>query len=145
MTWLEHLFPRLRGTGYRVVAPPDPAYNCIAWAVGVADAWWWPSGDPEQAHWPTSAPRDETLKAMQTMFEGLGYRVCDSEDFEPGFEKDAIFATAGHVPTHVARQLPDDRWTSKLGQLECIEHALRDVEGPEYGTVALVMKRPQPS
>jgi hypothetical protein len=37
---------------------------------------------------------------------------------------------------------PNGRWTSKMGILEDIEHALHDLEGIEYGVVALVMKRP---
>jgi len=42
----------------------------------------------------------------------------------------------------VARQLADARWTSKLGGLEDIEHALHDLVGAEYGTVALILRRP---
>lgn len=142
MNRLERLFPKLRGTGYRVIAPSDAIYNCIAWAVGVTDAWWWPSVDPSQAYWPADVPRKETLNAIQATFEGLGYHVCDVDDFEPGFEKVAIFAATAGVPTHVARQSGEPRWTSKLGQLECIEHALHDLEGTEYGTVAILLKRP---
>jgi len=42
---------------------------------------------------------------------------------------------------HAARQLPEGRWTSKLGELEDIEHALHDLTGTVYGSVVLVMKR----
>jgi hypothetical protein len=48
-------------------------------------------------------------------------------------------------PTHAARQLDNGRWTSKLGELEDIEHSLRDLEGAAYGTVVQVMKRPRPA
>jgi len=61
---------------------------------------------------------------------------------EVGFEKVALFADAQGLPLHAARQLSDGRWTSKLGEQEDIEHALRDLEGVAYGNVALVMKRP---
>ena len=61
---------------------------------------------------------------------------------EPGFEKIALFATDQAVPLHAARQLASGRWTSKLGEREDIEHALRDLEGEIYGTVVLIMKRP---
>jgi hypothetical protein len=43
---------------------------------------------------------------------------------------------------HAARQLPSGRWTSKIGVLEDIEHSLRDLEGDEYGTATVLMKRP---
>lgn len=34
----ERLFPDLARTGYRLTSPPDPVYNCIAWAAGFTDA-----------------------------------------------------------------------------------------------------------
>jgi hypothetical protein len=54
----------------------------------------------------------------------------------------ALFADAQGVLLHAARQLPGGRWTSKLGALEDIEHALQDLVGTEYGSVVQVMKRP---
>jgi hypothetical protein len=68
--------------------------------------------------------------------------VCEGDELEAGFEKIALFANNQGIPLHAARQLPSGRWTSKLGELEDIEHTLRDLEGEEYGSVALVMKRP---
>jgi hypothetical protein len=49
------------------------------------------------------------------------------------------------VPKHAARQLPNGRWTSKLGVSEDIEHALHDLTGLIYGSVALVFKRLTPA
>ena len=86
-------------------------------------------------------PRQETLEAFQQLFEGLGYAVCDHAEVELGYEKVALFADAQGVPLHAARQLPGGRWTSKLGTLEDIEHALQDLVGTEYGSVVRVMKR----
>ena len=143
VTRLEDLFPKLRGARYRISAPPDPTYNCLAWAAGVSDAWWWPAGDPGQVYWPINAANKETLEALKAAFVTLGYAECDHELVEPGYEKVAFFANKAGVPTHAARQLLTGDWTSKIGQLECIDHALRDLEGDEYGTVALVMKRPR--
>lgn len=60
---------------------------------------------------------------------------------EPGFEKVAVFAISEDIPAHVARQLPNGRWTSKLGQLEDIEHELHALEGAEYGRVVQVLRR----
>lgn len=138
---LKNLFPMLRGTAYQITGPADPIYNCIAWAAGATDIWWWPIGDPQRVYWPAGVPREETLDAIQSAFVALGYVNCDHAEPEPGYEKVAIFANAVRFPTHAARQLPGGRWTSKLGQLECIEHALLDLEGAEYGSVVLVMKR----
>lgn len=77
--WLENLFPRLRGGVYKIIGPRDPVYNCLAWAAGATDAWWWPSGDPAQAYWPGGAPREETLDALKAAFSILGFAVCDYE------------------------------------------------------------------
>jgi hypothetical protein len=112
---LEDLFPRLRGSQYQITAPRDPTYNCLAWAAGVTDAWWWPSGDPMQVYWPSDAPRAETLDALKAAFSALGYVACDHDAVESGYEKVAFFANAAGTPTHASRQLPGGRWTSKLG------------------------------
>jgi hypothetical protein len=142
---LEQIFPGLRGSAYRVTSPQGDTYNCIAWAAGDTTAWWWldEPGDPDSSHWPPGVPRLVTLEAFRQAFAVLGYTVCDDDRPEAGCEKDALFALAG-VPTHAARQLPGGRWTSKLGLMEDIEHALHDLTGMVYGSVAMVLKRPLP-
>jgi hypothetical protein len=139
---IEEIFPGLRNSPYQVTSPFDPVYNCIAWAAGVTDAWWWPVGDPKGVFWPEDVAHEETLKAFRQLFSSVGYAACESEQQEPGFEKIALFADAKGVPQHAARQLSGGRWTSKLGLLEDIEHDLRAIEGPEYGLVVEIMKRP---
>ena len=89
-------------------------------------------------------PRQETLEAFQQLFESLRYNVCDHAEVELGYEKVALFADAQGAPLHAARQLPGGRWTSKLGAMEDIEHALQDLVGTEYGSVVRVMKRAVP-
>jgi hypothetical protein len=64
---------------------------------------------------------------------------------EPGLVKVAIYGS-GLMYTHAARQLPDGKWTSKLGKGEDIEHdSPDDVAGGVYGELAGVMKRLVPS
>jgi len=89
-------------------------------------------------------PRIETLDVFVQAFATLGYAACSDDALEAGFEKLALFADDLHVPKHAARQLPTGRWTSKLGTLEDIEHALHDLAGVEHGSVVVVMKRPVP-
>jgi hypothetical protein len=72
----------------------------------------------------------------------LGYAESATPVPGPGLEKVALYADANGCPTHVARQLPNGRWTSKLGELEDIEHDLPALEGDLYGSVTLVLKRP---
>ncbi len=140
---LEQAFPGLRGTAYQVTSPQDDRYNCIAWAAGHTTDWWWPdeAGLPDSSYWPPGVPRTQTVEAFCAAFASLGYVVCDDEQYETAYEKIALFTLSG-VPKHAARQLPNGRWTSKLGPMEDIEHALHDLTGMVYGSVVLIMKRP---
>ncbi len=138
---LEVLFPKLSSTPYRITSPAAADYNCIAWAADEDDRWWWP--DPMGvAYWPEDAPREETLDALIQAFHALGYEPCESDQVEHGFLKVAIYVDHNGIPTHAARQLEDGRWTSKLGQLEDIEHSLDALTGSHYGTVGQVLRRP---
>jgi hypothetical protein len=74
-------------------------------------------------------------------FESLGYQLCEHGHLEAGFAKVAIYALDGK-PAHAARQLPDGRWTSKLGRDIDIAHSLSGLVGPAYGEVAIYVKRP---
>jgi hypothetical protein len=134
-------FPSLTPENHSFESPADKRYNCIAWAAGETARYWWPDS-MDQAYWPPGVPREETIEAFVQAYATLGYVPCDSADLEPGFEKTAIYAS-GATPTHAARQLPSGVWTSKLGPQEDIEHTTPEaVEGPEYGKVAVVLRRP---
>ena len=75
-------------------------------------------------------------------FQVFGFEECKNPALEPGWEKIALFASAASEPTHAARQLPDGRWTSKLGTLEDIMHPeLEHVSGSAYGSPAVILRR----
>jgi len=140
---LEEAFPDLAGGSYRITSPPSKDYNCIAWAAGGTEDWWWPvPPHVKEVYWPADIPRLETLAAFSQAFAALGYIECAADNLESGFEKIALFANEQGLPLHAARQLPSGRWSSKLGEREDIEHGLRDLEGTTYGSVLLIMKRP---
>ncbi len=139
---LLEVFPNLVRGGYTFTSPSNQDYNCIAWAAGDTANWWWPlPPDVKEVFWPVGVTRAETLSAFREVFASLGYGECADAGLEPDFEKVALFADHD-VPRHAARQLCSGRWTSKLGELEDIEHALHDLEGSVYGSVVLLMKRP---
>jgi hypothetical protein len=140
--FIERDFPSLATNGYKLTSPDTIDYNCVAWAVEDEESWWWP--DAENIHyWPPNIPREETLEAFQQAFQTLGYEIYQNNAFEKGFQKVAIYADSNKVPKHVARQLANGKWTSKLGQDEDIEHDnLQGLGGqPGYGEVACIMKR----
>ena len=139
MNPLEHAFPSLAGSGYTVTSAASENYNCIAWAAGENDRWWWPDSMSD-SYWPTGIPREETLASFVAAYGTLGYELTSSAELEGGVGKVAIYARSG-LPTHAARQLSNGRWTSKLGRGEDIEHALPDLVGGTYGDVAVIMAR----
>ncbi len=130
--------PRLTADNYRVTSPATWEYNCIAWAAGDTDAWWWPVPG---RYWPASVPREESLAAFLAAFATLGYAPCPTADLEPGLEKIALYAV-GNTPTHAARQLASGLWTSKLGPSLDIEHLTLDaLAGGVYGDPVVVLAR----
>jgi hypothetical protein len=146
---LENLFAGIRSASYQISSEQDNSYNCISWAAGDITRWWWPA-QPPFSYWPGGAPREETLQSFIQAFEKLGYTPCEDGKFEDGIEKVAIFVDLLETPTHMARQLPNGHWTSKLGTLEDIRHeTLEQLEGanPAYGKAAQFLKRriPAPS
>ncbi len=137
----EAFFPNLNRGEYRVTSDASLTYNCLAWALGDTANWWSPS--PEH-YWPAGIPRQHTLESFRALFEAVGYAECSTSDPVSDTEKIAIFVDREGFPTHVARQLENGRWTSKLGGWQDIEHQdLRALTGSAslYGEVALIMQR----
>lgn len=139
VTPLEAAFPGLVASGHAVTSRPTDVYNCIAWAAGEDDRWWWPDVMGE-GYWPENAPREETVSAFQIAFETFGYFPTADEALNTDFEKLAVMAV-GDRATHMCRQLETGRWTSKLGCAEDIEHDLRALAGPVYGSVTMILQR----
>ncbi|EKD24113.1 MAG: hypothetical protein ACD_81C00106G0005 [uncultured bacterium] len=138
---LEVIFPKLAFTDYKVTSPRDQNYNCIAWAAGINQQWWEPDF-MGQYFWPAEVPRIYTLDAYVQAYSVLGYKICDSFDYEQGFEKIVIYVNMSNEPTHAARQLQSGKWTSKLGREYDISHDFESLNGDIYGMPAVCMKRP---
>jgi hypothetical protein len=141
---IQRLFPNLRDD-FEITSPADTRYNCVAWAAADARRWWWP-GESPFTFWPAGVPREESVAAFIAAFATLGYSGTTSGEHDEQYEKVAIFATHDGTPTHMARQLPDGRWTSKLGRLEDIAHVNVDgVSDSDYGSTVAFLQRPRAS
>lgn len=138
LTQIAARFPNVAESYLRITSPEDSGYNCVSWAAGETQRCWHPSAFGG-LYWPGGAA-DDTVQEWVQAFERLGYRPCESDDVEPGFEKVAIFADHD-FPLHVARQLPTAHWTSKLGPREDVEHELHALAGREYGRVVTILRR----
>ncbi len=134
-------FPNLDFGSTKKTSPATLKYNCVAWAAEEEDRWWWPD-TMSQAYWPNGIPRARSLESFMTAFSTLGYAICADGNPEEGFQKIAIYADSLGRPTHVARQLGEAGWTSKLGKGIDIGHELDGLKGTKYGAVVQFMKRP---
>ena len=140
VTWVRQTFASLRVEPFSVTSDHTCTYNCIAWAADDTENWWWPS---VEYYWPEGVPREETIEAFKLAFQTRGYEPCDDGDAESGYEKVAIYGSAGR-PKHMARQLSNGAWTSKLGSAWDIEHtSLEGVESDEYGQPVRYLRRPR--
>src|SRR5258708_2643857 len=99
---LEEDFPGLASTPYEIKSPRDPAYNCVAFAVGDTANFWYDI-DVRGYYWPPGAPSADTLEGWVKVFADHGYRESGDDSLEREFEKVAIYAT-DEAPEHVARQ-----------------------------------------
>lgn len=116
-------------------------YNCIAWAAGDTEKWWWPLG----FYWPSGIPKETTLEAFIALFKSLGYEDCYTPELETGYTKVALFCKQDS-PTHAARQLEDGFWTSKLGEEIDVRHEFNELATvPQlanlYGDITFLMKK----
>lgn len=133
-------FPRLVPGNHRLTSPETPRYNCIAWAAEDASKWWWPTDI--YSYWPVGVPQEESPEAFTEAFARLGYAPAVDGAFDPGKTKVAIYVGADGKVTHMARQLPSGKWTSKLGKSFDIEHELTVLDGPAYGGICRFLSKP---
>lgn len=140
---LFQIFPNLTKDNYRNTSDPDINYNCLAWACGDTHNWWQPSGEKFHfwIHTEFSYSIESHIKALKI----VGYKeLSDSSDFEPDFEKVALYVGNDGLPKHFARQKENGLWTSKLGEKQDIEHdTLEALECDDYGKVKIILKKPR--
>ena len=124
-----------------ITSPEDWRYNCVAWAAGITNDWLEPS---PAGNWPI-AKSGFDVAAYAEMFASFGYADCRDGSIEPGMEKIVIYGDNNGQFRHVARQLADGRWTSKLGELSDIRHKTPSLlSSSGYGKPLRYMWRPIP-
>ncbi|MBK5205791.1 MAG: hypothetical protein JJD98_10390 [Polaromonas sp.] len=140
MPTLQVHFPDLNDENHRPTSPVTSDYNCIAWAAEEDDCWWWPL--PVGAgYWPPGVVRAETVDAFVSAFATIGFLPCETSAREANVQKVAIY-TVNNVPTHMARQLSNSTWTSKLEPNIDINHfTLEALHGPAYGEATHFLSR----
>jgi hypothetical protein len=130
-------FPLLRKEWHEITSPSTNVYNCLAWAAGDNTKRWDP-GYPW--YWPINL-REVTIDSFVKVYESIGFVCCDDQCFEDGFEKIVIFLKLDGTPTHVARMIKQDVFTSKLGNSYDISHSKDALNGSKYGYPVIYMRR----
>jgi hypothetical protein len=156
---LEEDFPNLAVAGYEITSCAADYPNCVGYALGDMEHFWDPDGAALRLppyRWILELPLDWKLETVTAIFSHDPYRYepCGLDaNLEAGYEKVAIYVDdRDNEVSHVARQLMNGKWTSKLGPDEDIDHdTLEALEADTlnfpnafpnaYGKIALVMKR----
>ena len=152
----DRKFPAAAGDGYDERSERNPDYNCVAWAADQNAVCWWPFPDADDigVYWPPGVERAETVPAVIAALATVGYADCGMDDtLVDGTEKVALYATLSEgeaVPQHVAWQMEDGAWSSKIGvRGRDIIHSTPGAlaSGPAgatpYGTVVKYLSRPR--
>jgi hypothetical protein len=132
---IERHFPNLKiGENSSHKSKKGDDYNCAAWAIELKEGWI----EFKDEH----GNLDLRLETYISYYENLGFSQTDTIQLEEGVIKIAIYTDAKKEFTHVARQLSNGIWTSKIGDWEDIEHTtLEAVGGKSYGNPAVIMRK----
>lgn len=135
----ESEFPNLED--WQESSPITRTYNCFAWAAEDSSRRW----EPDQQninYWPDGVPRRLSLTSVVKAYQSIGYEHSTHGSPEVSFQKIVIYVDDLGVPRHVARQLPDGQWTSKLGDFEDITHKTPEcLSGDKYGKPKRFLKK----
>jgi len=136
-------FPQL-GT-WTQTSVATKTYNCVAYAAG-DDSKWWDPLPPGHYHWPEKIGENQgyRLERFVALYQWLGYKPCANGTLEKAKEKIVLYANEYGGFEHVARQLPDGKWTSKMDIDEDITHDTpQSLGGARYGEPVKFMERPK--
>ncbi len=145
---VEDIMPNIVGH-YKESSKAVLDYNCLSWAVERTDAFLDPQKRSVGYDWPPGVEREWTVTACTRVLAHYGYSErCTDESFEDEYVKVAMYVDKDGLPTHFARQIQGDKWTSKLGDLIDVVHddlkCLAGHDFQHYGTVAHYFKKKAP-
>jgi hypothetical protein len=110
-------WPNLNTSNHHITSDKNILYNCVAWITRITDE----NIDFSQDE-NGDLVNDLSAAPYVRYFERFGFRRCIDAALEPDLEKIALFETPNGNFEHVARQLENGHWSSKLGEYEDIEH-----------------------
>ena len=119
---LEACWPRLASEPYNITSARSRRYNCVAWISQDQSRWWEPQ-ERGGFYWPEGLPKEDfSLANYLAAFRTLGFERCADGALTDGVEKIAVYVDDAGEFTHVAVQLDDGWWSSKLGHFNDVSH-----------------------
>lgn len=139
----EDAFRSMVEAGYKVTSLESTDYNCVAHAARDQTLKWDCPGFPVPGYyWPPGAMEGDHPEALASAFAAIGYERCQGGELEVGYEKVALYVDSSGEWQHAALQLPNGKWSSKLGHWEDVMHASPHCFGDSiYGNVIYFMRR----
>lgn len=138
---LEKKFPGLGGTPWAIKSRRTKRYNCLAWAAREKHRRW---DFAKGAYWPPGVKRASGIAYLVGAFQAEGFSVCNENDCQ-AYDSTAdsiVVYEMNRIGTHAARLLANGMWSSKLGDLEDVQHKTpEDISGIIYGNPIVYMKR----
>jgi hypothetical protein len=140
---IEQLFPNLCGTSWAIKSRRTKRYNCLAWGAGEKHRRWdynipW--------FWPPGVSRLPGIAYLVGAYQVFGFVVCNQNQclkYDPICDTIVLYELNCYG-THAARLVHNEMWSSKLGDLEDIQHETPEaLSGSLYGNPAVYMKRPK--
>ncbi len=112
-------FPNLKT--WSVTGESDGQYNCIAWSLGITNAFIWPG---------------YTVKDFDAFYAKHGRKVSSNCDREYKKRKVALYGANPGDCRHASRETHDCGWhESKLGGGIRIMHNKKELEGGQWGNI----------
>ena len=81
------------------------------------------------------------MESLEELFAQPEYEQCNDRSPEDGYQKVALYEIQGRFQ-HAALQMPNGRWSSKMGQGPLIEHLNPEsLSGGMYGDATAYMRK----
>jgi hypothetical protein len=141
----------IEGATFEFTSLKRKGYNCVGFALGEEgkdlDMLVFSKHFDLLQFGLSNTPLDHSVNGYAKLFRALyNFEICDSYQLEEGIEKIALYENEDESGekgfSHIALQLENGIWKSKLGSLEDIEHTeLSALNGNFYGEPVLFMRR----
>ena len=139
---IKKWWPKLKTTNFHFTSEQSIFYNCFSWAIGEINFWIDMSYFQIRYNLDPSNLDHSAKGYADCLTKYYGFEICSDGKLEEGMEKVVLYENHNKDWTHIARQLSNGYWTSKMGDFEDIEHYnVEALSGGLYGMPVIYMRR----